>query len=305
MANVYVENIKKRIQDNFGGIEKIGDGYSLFKIKSNDVFIYFRYSKLSSRSKTSKQTFFGLRKEDLDIMQGKKAFICFVWDNNEAPILFPFTQFENYFNNVSPASDGQYKTSIYFKPTGTELYLANIGKFKVDSFYGLSALKGIDQKRISVPNLSHNQIQSLVGAIGIHKGYNLWFPSKDKANIDQSIVSNSNVLQTIPTFNQDVNHIISEIDVIWFNENYPISFWEVEHSTPIYSGLLRFNDVLLSVAGVDNFNIIAKRDRENKFGREINRPTFKKNQLINKVSFIDYENIYSWHYNLTGKHYGK
>jgi len=305
MANIYVENIKKLIQGNCGKIEKVGTGYTLFKVKSNNVFVYFRYSKLFSRGENTKQAFFGLRKDDINILQGNKAFICFVWDTKDTPILFPFTQFENYFSNVNPSSDGQYKASIYFKPTGTELYLANIGKFKVDSFYGLDSLWNINQKKISIPKLTHSQIQSLVGAIGILKGYNLWFPNSDKINIDQSIVNYSKVLQTIPTFNQNVNSIVSEIDIIWFNGNDPISFWEVEHSTPIYSGLLRFNDVLLSVAGVDNFNIVAERDRENKFGREVNRPTFKQNKLIDKVSFIDYENIYSWYYNLTGKYYGK
>jgi len=83
----------------------------------------------------------------------------------------------------------------------------------------------------------------------------------------------------------------------------PVSFFEVEHSTPIYSGLLRFNDVLLTIAGVDNFNIVAEKTRENKFGREINRPTFKQNKLIDKVTFLDYENIYHWYYNLYGEKY--
>ncbi len=67
---------------------------------------------------------------------------------------------------------------------------------------------------------------------------------------------------------------------------------------------LRFNDVFLSVAKTENFNIVAPIDRENKFSFQINRPTFKQNKLIDKVSFINYENIYSWYYNLTGYKYG-
>ncbi|HPX75031.1 MAG TPA: hypothetical protein PLW77_00460 [Bacteroidales bacterium] len=47
-----------------------------------------------------------------------------------------------------------------------------------------------------------------------------------------------------------------------------------------------FNDVLLTITGVENFNIIADNERESKFGREIRRPTFKQNKLIDKVTFF-------------------
>lgn len=68
--------------------------------------------------------------------------------------------------------------------------------------------------------------------------------------------------------------------------------------------MLRFNNVLLTIIGTDNFNIVAANEREGKFGREINRPTFKQNRLINKVTFLDYKNVYKWYHNLTGKYYG-
>lgn len=80
-------------------------------------------------------------------------------------------------------------------------------------------------------------------------------------------------------------------------------FFEVEHSTPIYSGLLRFNDILLSIGYVEEFNIIAQDERENKFGLEINRPTFTKSKLIEKTIFISYESIYRRYFHLTGKYY--
>lgn len=150
-----------------------------------------------------------------------------------------------------------------------------------------------------MPNLSHSHVQSLIGAIGLKKGYNLWFPDSDKIKMDSSIIDNSKVLEKLPTFGSEIDNIITEIDVIWLKNRKPVSFFEVEHSTPIYSGLLRFNDVLLTIAGADNFNIVADNEREGKFSRELGRPTFRQNKLINKVTFLDYENIYNWYYNLT------
>ncbi len=302
MANQFVQNIIEKIKADFGSLKKIGDGNSLFEVSSNGALIYFRYSKLTNKSKM-RSGFYGLRKEDVKLLSGKNSFICFVWDNNDEPVLIPFKNFEYSFSLFPPASDGQYKAHILLKESGTEFYLANVGKFNVDGFIGLSQLYEIGKKKLAVPSLSHSQVQSLIGAIGLKKGFELWYPENDKLKIDNKIVDSSKIRNTLPSFNFEIDNIISEIDCIWMQNSKPISFFEVEHSTPIYSGLLRFNDVLLSISGADNFNIVADSERENKFGREINRPTFKQNKLIEKVTFLDYDNIYHWYFNLYGKTY--
>jgi hypothetical protein len=302
MANIFVQNIIEKIKTDFGSLKRVGDGNSLFEVSSINTLIYFRYSKITPVGKYTK-AFYGLRKEDIKLLQGKKSFICFVTDNPEKTILIPFGKYEEYFVNVEPSADGQYKTLPFFKPTGTELYFANIGKFNVDSYFGLSQLYEIGKQKLSVPTLSHTQVQSLIGAIGIKKGFDLWYPANDKLKIDRTIIDYSKVREQLPIFSKDIDDIISEIDVIWLQNSKLISLFEVEHSTPIYSGLLRFNDVLLTISGTDNFNIVAENEREGKFGREINRPTFKQNKLIDKVTFLDYENIYHWYFNLYGKTY--
>jgi hypothetical protein len=236
-------------------------------------------------------------------MQGRKSFLCFVWNRQDSPLLVSFNQYESYFSQTEPSKDGQYKTLIFFKPTGTELYFANIGKFNSDSYYGINALYETSRDKLVVPELSHGQVQSLIGAIGIKKGFDIWFPSNNKLNIDNSIVELSKIREKLPNYGKDIDDIVSEIDVIWLQATNLISLFEVEHSTPIYSGLLRFNDVLLTIPGVDNFNIVAKNEREEKFSREINRPTFKQNRLIDKVTFLDYENIFNWYHNLYGRIY--
>jgi hypothetical protein len=302
MPNNFVQNIIDKINLDFGQMKKIGDGNSLYEISSNGVIIYFRYSKLTQKGKMQ-DGFYGLRKEDIKLLSGKNSFICFVWDNCIEPILIPFKNFEYSFSLFPHSSDGQYKAHILFKPSSTEFYLANVGKFNVESFIGLKQLYDIGTNKLIVPQLSHTQVQSLIGAIGLKKGFELWYPENDKLKIDNKIINSSKIRNALPKFGVDVDNIISEIDCIWLQESKPISFFEVEHTTPIYSGLLRFNDVLLTIANVDNFNIIAEKERGNKFGREINRPTFKQNKLIDKVTFLDYENIYHWYYNLYGEKY--
>ncbi len=46
----------------------------------------------------------------------------------------------------------------------------------------------------------------------------------------------------------------------------------------------------LTLANVNHFSIIANN-------KEINRPIFKQNNLIEKVSFITYSNLYHWYMN--------
>ena len=298
MANPFVKNIYNIIESDFGKLKKIGNGNSLFEISSNGALIYFRYSKTTKVSNYTK-AFYGLRNEDLKLLSGRKSFICFVTDIIDKFYLIPFPNYEYEFSLFPPSSDGQFKVSLFFKETATEFYIANVGKFNVDAFIGLNQLYALSSDKLLLPNLSHSQVQSLLGAIGMKKGYDIWFPESDKLKIDNKILDLEKIKDKLPTFSIDIDNIISEIDVIWFDNVKPISFFEVEHSTPIYSGLLRFNDVLLTISGVDNFNIVADDEREGKFSREIRRPTFRQNKLIDKVTFLNYENIYNWYFNLT------
>jgi len=302
MANIYVKNILQKIVNDFGTAKKIGTGNSLFHIQSNNTLIYFRYSKIS-KSNNYSSSFYGLRNEELKLMQGKNAFICFVWNNDDSPILIPYSRFEYYLNLHPPSNDGQYKVHLFFKSTGTEFYIAKVGKFNVDSYVGINSLYEHKAKKLKVPNLSHSQVQSLVGAIGLKKGFDIWYPLKDRNSLDFSILINSKIEKKLPSYSKEIDDIISEVDIIWLDSTKPISLFEVEHSTPVYSGLLRFNDILLTIGEVRNFNIVAKYDREDKFSKEINRPTFNRNKLIDKVTFISYENIFNWYYNLYGRVY--
>ncbi len=304
MANLYYQKIIKKIEDKFGKMKRIGSGYTLYHVPSVDIILYFRYSKIFTANKNTTKAFYGLRKEDIALMQSKKSFICLITNDEAKNLFIPFQQYETYFLEINPSNDGQFKTQSFFRPTVREIYFAGIGKFNAESYSNIDNILNITQIKIAIPSLSHSQVQSLIGSIGIKKGYNIWYPDSDKSKIDLEIVDYSKIIDKLPTFSKEIDHIISEIDVIWLDKSKPISFYEVEHSTPIYSGLLRFNDVLLTISGADNFNIVADDERHGKFGREINRPTFKQNKLIDKVTFLDYDNVYTWYHNLTGSFYG-
>ena len=75
-----------------------------------------------------------------------------------------------------------------------------------------------------------------------------------------------------------------------------IALFEVEHSTPIYSGLLRLNDIhLLSPYSKATYSIVSNDDRRNLFVRQLNRPTFTMSTLRENCTFLLYPNVFTWH----------
>lgn len=95
-----------------------------------------------------------------------------------------------------------------------------------------------------------------------------------------------------------VRTILPEVDVLWMERGGGnlVALFEVEHSTSIYSGLLRFNDVHLIAPDLrSRFSIVAKDVRRSLFVRQINRPTFQRSGLFDLCSFMRYENVFDWY----------
>jgi hypothetical protein len=97
---------------------------------------------------------------------------------------------------------------------------------------------------------------------------------------------------------RDFESVASEIDVIWIRRGSGevTALFEIEHSTPIYSGLLRFNDVRVLMPTLQTrFTIVANDSRRSRFTSQVNRPTFRASQLSELCSFLDYANVFEWH----------
>ena len=80
------------------------------------------------------------------------------------------------------------------------------------------------------------------------------------------------------------------IDVIWFRKGagHPVRFFEIEHTTSVYSGLLRFNDVMIDFPITEAF-IVGDGDKTHaKFEREIARRTFEHSGLRGITKFLFY-----------------
>jgi type II restriction enzyme len=145
--------------------------------------------------------------------------------------------------------------------------------------------------------MSHSQVQSLISAIGSTKGYDVWVPQNNRSKLDTNLLGEFQYREELPSHLSGVSEILQEIDVVWFRRgsNQLCGLFEVEHTTPIYSALLRFNDIHLEAPSPNQtFRIIADEKRRALFVRQLNRPTFRASGLNQICTFLEYRNVYGW-----------
>ena len=301
MPNLVKKQLLDHITETFGKPKKLQGSLSLFDIAETHARLYVRYS----RKHPGNRTFFGLRQDDLHQLEGHNSFICFLWDDQREPLFVPFSDYEEVLRSTRPASDGQYKVQIYTGPEATELYIAQAGRFNVDAHWGWEVLGALgDQERSqSIPDFGHSQVQTILGCIGSAKGYDIWVPPADRERLDWTIGSRFECHLHLPQNYAEVSRILEEVDVIWLKRgaNSLGARFEVEHSTPVYSGLLRLNDVHLVAPTLNpRFSIVSNEDRRDLFVRQLNRPTFRMSGLSERCTFLNYADVYGWYRRLGG-----
>jgi len=299
MPNEFKKKFIIELNKRFGGFKRLPNSLSLFDIGEGQLRIYYRYSKIHSRS----QTFYGLRKEDLKSLEGTNSVICFAWDNQSEPLFIPFSDYEEILNNIEPASDGQIKASIFLGEEN-ELYLSGLGRFNIDGYFGWHILDLlIDTNKLSqIPDFSHSQIQTLIGAVGNSKDYDVWIPQSDRSRLDWTLTKKFSCKPELPERYAKIHNVLCEVDVLWMKRGSTDvkAMFEVEHSTTIYSGLLRFNDLHLTEPNLKpKFSIVSNEIRKALFLRQISRPTFKLSGLIDYCNFLEYKDVFAWFNRIT------
>ena len=288
---LFLTNLHERV----GELRSLPKSQSLLESQDGRLRLYLRYSKLHA----GQRGFYGLRREDLLQLQGHRSFICFIWDEQREPLIIPFEKYEDLFQSLTPASDGQYKVQVILRPDGTDLYVAGGGRFDVETHIGWDVLqRAIDSTKDTIPDLTHSQVQSLLGAIGYSKGFQIWIPQNDRSSVDWSQAPKFDMVNSLPSAYEAVRGIAEQVDVLWLAKGggQIRALYEVEHSTTIYSGLLRFNDIHLATPSAQmHFNIVAEDVRRGQFSRQLNRPTFQASGLSDSCGFLDYAEVYGWH----------
>ena len=143
-------------------------------------------------------------------------------------------------------------------------------------------------------------VQAEVAKIGIKMGFQIWVPRNDKARVLDHVSDDEKpfFLDILPINYDDTTlRTIEQIDVIWLKGRSMARAFEVEHTTAVYSGLLRMADLLALQPNMDiRLHIVAPDEKREKVLREIRRPVFsllERGPLYEKCTFLSYSSIKS------------
>jgi hypothetical protein len=141
------------------------------------------------------------------------------------------------------------------------------------------------------------KMQAELARLGETMGFRVWLPRSDRSAILQHWQPVADTLLADLPLNYDDTTLqtIEQIDVIWLKGRAIQRAFEVEHTTAVYSGLLRMADLLALQPNMNiALHIVAPAERREKVLGEIRRPVFSllENQPLSKrCTFIAYENL--------------
>jgi len=141
---------------------------------------------------------------------------------------------------------------------------------------------------------THSKAQNALIALGKITGCSVWVASNDRNRSFNGKTLGDQCLKQLPNLglSEEATRKISLIDIIWIKQNGPVCAFEVETTTSIYSGILRMSDLLSLVPALNvRLYIVAPRERQDKVGIELTRPTFRKIGLNDFCKFIPLEEL--------------
>jgi hypothetical protein len=141
------------------------------------------------------------------------------------------------------------------------------------------------------------RMQALVASIGISMGLSIWIPRADRVAVLKELnMESPQVLERLPLNYDDTTlRTIEQIDVLWLRGRSIARAFEVEHTTSVYSGILRMADLLALQPNMDiNLHIVAPLARREKVFSEIRRPVFSlldKGPLAESCTYLSYDSL--------------
>ena len=140
--------------------------------------------------------------------------------------------------------------------------------------------------------------QAMVAQVGAEMDFRIWVPRNDRARVMELMPEKirEKFLDLLPLNYDDTTlRTVEQIDVLWLKGRSMARAFEIEHTTAIYSGLLRMADLLALQPNMNiKLHIVAPLDKREKVLREIRRPVFSlldRGPLYAQCSFLSYDSI--------------
>jgi hypothetical protein len=137
----------------------------------------------------------------------------------------------------------------------------------------------------------HLRMQWLLLKMGRQAGEKVWAPRNDQQRITAEYEFRDFEEAFAAGLNTQVKYV-ENIDVVWKQQFRINAAFEIENSTSIYSGLLRFADLTMVAPNtLYPMFIVAPGERRNRVREQLARPSFRHLGIHEKVRYLSYERV--------------
>ena len=153
-----------------------------------------------------------------------------------------------------------------------------------------------NSNRSSEADLTHTQLQGWLRDLGLKLGFDVFVAANDRSRSYGEGKLGDGCLEDLPAPYLKVPgvEVIRFIDIIWVERGKSdiIAAFEIEHSTSIYSGILRLCDLACGEAGcaIQGLFLVAPDLREEEVRRQVARPAFKAIKAL-EVGYVPYSEL--------------
>jgi hypothetical protein len=140
-------------------------------------------------------------------------------------------------------------------------------------------------------------VQAMLASMGEKMGFKIWLPRNDRSTVLKEWSPGPGALIDLLPLNYDETTLqtIEQIDVLWLKGRSIVRAFEVEHTTSVYSGILRMADLLALQPNMDiKLHIVAPEAKREKVFQEIRRPVFsllEKGPLAESCTYLSYDSL--------------
>ncbi len=141
------------------------------------------------------------------------------------------------------------------------------------------------------------KVQAKLAMMGAKMGFKIWLPRADRAAVLSEWHEESHpIIDTLPlNYDETTIRTIEQIDVLWLKGRSIVRAFEVEHTTSIYSGILRMADLLALQPNMNiKLHIVAPYSRREKVFQELLRPVFSLLEdapLSDRCTYLSYDSV--------------
>lgn len=172
---------------------------------------------------------------------------------------------------------------------GVQAWQADLAQVRAD---GQAARKA--QEAAQAQDLTHTQVQGWLRDLGLAMGFDVWIAANDRTRPYGDATLGAGCLATLPPGLTAVPgaDAVRLIDVLWLQGERVVAAFEVEHTTSIYSGIVRMLDLALGAPehAVEGLYLVAPDGREAQVREQLQRPAFTRVRDLG-VRYLPYSEL--------------